>query len=151
MDKRSIGLMVVLAAVFSLILAAGLYAGTKAPDEIQIQHEGFENTKGIVTLTHQKHVADHKIGCGECHHDDKGKPRTDLKDGDEVKTCFECHTKPGTLKGKKAKGLSKAELMAYVGNAFHENCIGCHKDYNKKNKTKAAPQKCTGCHPRKKK
>ena len=150
MRKSSIGLLAILAMVFSLILVAGIYAGTKAPVEVKIQHEGFENTKGIVTFTHQKHTTDYKIACGDCHHDDKGKALTDLKDGDEVKTCFECHKKPGELKGKKAKGLKKAELMAYVGNAFHENCIGCHKDYNKKNKTKAAPQKCTDCHPKNK-
>ena len=150
MKKWSIGLLAILATAFSLILVTGLYAGTKMPTEVKIQHEGFENTKGIVTFTHQKHVTDFKLACSECHHDDKGKPLTDLKEGDEVKTCFECHTKPGELKGKKAKGLSKTELIAYVGNAFHQNCIGCHRDYNKKNKTKAAPQKCTDCHPKKK-
>ena len=38
-----------------------------------------------------------------------------------------------------------------VAEAIHANCISCHKDYNKKNKTKAAPQSCTKCHPKKKK
>jgi hypothetical protein len=151
MKTKSIGVMTILALLFSLILAAGIYAGNKAPEEIKIQHEGFKATKGIVTFTHLKHTNDHKIACGECHHDEEGKPRTDLKEGDEVKSCYECHKKPGELKGKKAKGLSKSELLEYAGNAFHENCIGCHKDHNKKNKTKAAPQKCTECHPKKKK
>ena len=41
--------------------------------------------------------------------------------------------------------------MEYHAEALHENCISCHKDYNKKNKTKAAPQSCTKCHPKKKK
>jgi major membrane immunogen (membrane-anchored lipoprotein) len=151
MKKRSIGLMVMLAIGCSLILAAGSYAGTKMPTEIKLEKEGFKTKKSVVTFNHQKHVADYKIACGDCHHDDKGQPRTDLKEGDEVKSCFDCHTKPGELKGKKAKGLTKAEKLAYIGNAFHENCIGCHRAYDKKNKTKAAPTKCTECHPRKKK
>ena len=149
MNKRSIGLMAILALSVSMLLAAGISAGTKAPAEIQMK-AGYEHTKEIVTFTHEKHIAEHKIACGECHHDDKGQPLTGLKEGDEVKSCFECHNKPGELKGKKAKGLSKAEKLAYHANALHENSIGCHKDYNRKNKTKAAPQKCTDCHPKKK-
>ena len=149
MKKSSIGLMVILAAAVSLVFAGVIYAGNKAPDQVKME-AGYKHKKGIVTLSHAKHVNDYKIGCGECHHDDKGQPLNDLKDGDEVKSCFECHNKPGELKGKKAKGLSKAEKLAYHANALHDNCISCHKDYNKKNKTKAAPQKCTDCHPRKK-
>ena len=39
-----------------------------------------------------------------------------------------------------------AEKLAYHANALHENCISCHKAYNKENKTKAAPSSCTKCH-----
>ncbi len=128
--------------------AAGIAAGL--PDVVSI-HTPYKMKKGQVKFSHKKHVEEHKIACGECHHDDQGKPRNDLKEGDEVKKCFDCHNKPGELKGKKAKGKSKKEKLAYHANALHKNCIGCHKAYNKKNKTKAAPKKCTGCHPKKKK
>lgn len=148
MHNRSLGLMVILTVAISLVTVAGIYAAS-APVEIKMQ-AGYEHTKGIATLSHQKHVTEYKLGCGECHHDDKGQPLTGLKDGDPVQSCFECHNKPGELKGKKAKGLSKSEKLAYHANALHENCIGCHKDYNKKNNTKAAPQKCTDCHPKNK-
>ncbi len=139
--------MVFAAVVATLFASAGIYAGTTVPETVQMKAP-YEHSKGIVTFSHQKHTTDYKIGCGDCHHDDKGEPRSNLKAGDEVKGCFECHNKPGELKGKKAKGLSKAEKLAYHANALHENCIGCHKDYNKKNKTKAAPTKCTSCHPK---
>ena len=149
MNKRSLGVMLIIALAASLFLVAGINAGTKAPDEIQL-NAPYKHTKGIVTFTHKKHNTDFKIACGECHHDDKGKALTDLKEGDEVKKCFECHNKPGKPKGKEAKGMSKEEKRAYLANAMHDNCNGCHKKY-KNDKTKKAPQKCTDCHPKEKK
>lgn len=150
MNKRSLGVMLIVALAASLFLVVGISAGTKAPDEIQM-NAPFEHKKSIVAFTHKKHIADHKITCGECHHDDKGKPLADLKEGDEVKKCFDCHKKPGEIKGKAAKGMSKEDKLAYIANAVHENCVGCHRTHNKDNDTKAAPTKCTDCHPKEKK
>jgi hypothetical protein len=144
--KRSIRVAAIL-AVLSLFFVAAIYAGTKAPDVIELKAP-YEKTKGSVAFSHLKHATDYKIGCGECHHDDKGQPLTNLKEGDDVQGCFECHNKPGELKGKKAEGLSKADKLTYHANAMHENCIGCHKTFNKENKTTAAPTKCTDCHPK---
>ena len=149
MKKRSMGLVVIIALMAGLFVVAAVYAATKMPVEMEI-YAPYKHKKSIVMFHHQKHQKDYKIACGECHHDDKGKPLTNLKEGDDVKKCFDCHNKPGELKGKKAKGLTKAEKLAYHANALHENCIGCHKKYNKENKTKKAPQKCTDCHPKKK-
>jgi hypothetical protein len=145
-------LLLILASVLfvTVFAAAGIIAGTTAPDVITMKSD-YKHKKGIVEFSHKKHATEYKIGCGECHHDDKGQPLNDLKEGDEVQSCFECHNKPGEIKGKKAKGLSKAEKLAYHGNALHGNCIPCHKKYNKENKTKAAPATCTKCHPKKKK
>ncbi len=144
MGKKSI-IMVTLI----LFCAAGLMAGS-VPDVIQMDNKAYsKHKKGIASFTHAKHVNDYKIGCGECHHDDKGTPLTALKEGDSVQGCIECHPKPGQLKGKKAKGLSKAEKLQYHANAVHDNCIKCHRAYNKKNKTKAAPYTCKKCHPKK--
>ncbi len=140
--------LLVFGCAFAFAAATTIAAGM--PDVIGI-HTPYKMKKGPVKFTHKKHVEEHKLACGECHHDDQGKPRNDLKEGDTVKKCFDCHNKPGELKGKKAKGKSKKEKLAYHANALHKNCIGCHKAYNKKHKTKAAPQKCTGCHPKKKK
>ena len=148
--NTSLGLMSVIFLAASAFIAATLYAGTTAPAEIQMK-AGYDHEESIVTFTHQKHSVDYKITCGECHHDDQGKPLADLKEGDEVKSFYECHNKPGELKGKKAKGLSKEEKRAYHANAVHENCQGCHRTYNRANKTKAAPTTCTGCHPKEKK
>ncbi|SMC85535.1 Class III cytochrome C family protein [Desulfocicer vacuolatum DSM 3385] len=105
--------------------------------------------KGIVQFTHKKHMEDYGITCGECHHDADGKPLNDLKMGDAVENCIACHAKPGKAPKKKGEKLTKAQKMEYHTNALHENCITCHKDYNKKNNTKAAPASCGKCHPKK--
>jgi hypothetical protein len=148
MNKRTLGVTLVVAMVASLFLVAGLYAGTKMQDEIQM-NAPYKHKKGIVTFTHKKHVTDYKLGCGECHHDDKGKPLTNLKEGDNVQPCIDCHKKPGEIKGKQAKGLSDKEKLAYEANAVHQNCKGCHQKYNKDHGTKDAPTKCKDCHPKK--
>ena len=157
MGKRDV--IVMTAVCVALMFAAGsIYAATAVQDVIQMENKAYsEHTKGIVTFSHKKHNEEYKIGCGECHHDADGKPLNALKMGDEVKGCIECHKTPGQMPGAlkkemKAKKASKKEIaakeMEYHAEAIHDNCISCHKDYNKKNKTKAAPQSCTKCHPK---
>ena len=141
-------LMSALFGIVVLLAAAVIYAGTTAPDVIRMENKAYEHTKGIVEFSHQKHATQYQVGCGECHHDEKGQPLSGLKEGDEVKSCFECHNKPGEIKGKAAKGLSDSEKLAYHANALHESCRECHKAYNKKNNTKAAPTTCSKCHPK---
>jgi hypothetical protein len=145
-----LGVTTVLALAATLFLVAGLYAGTKVEDEFKM-NSPYKHKKSLSNFTHKKHIEEYKITCGECHHDDKGEPLNDLKEGDDVQKCFECHKKPGEIKGKKAKGLTKEQKREYHANAVHENCMGCHRKYNKKNNTKDAPVKCTECHPKKKK
>ena len=151
---------IVLAAVIvaTIVAAGSIYAGTAVQDVIRMENKAYsEHTKAIVEFSHKKHNEDYKIGCGECHHDAKGKPLNDLKLGDDVQGCIECHKIPGKMPGDlkkemRANKASKKELaakeMEYHGEAIHENCISCHKKFNKANQTKAAPQTCTKCHPK---
>lgn len=158
MNKKGY-LMVI--AICSLVLFAsvGLYAGTTVPDVITMKND-YEHKKAIVEFTHKKHVEAYKSGCGDCHHDENGKPLTSLKEGDPVQKCIECHSKPGEVdkktkadwKKKKIKKKEKDKLARqWHAEAVHDNCRGCHKAYNKKNKTKAAPTTCVKCHPKKEK
>ena len=147
-------------AVMTLFIAAGIYAKA-IPDVIKLEDPAYkEHKKGVVEFHHKKHEAEYakeypdlyKNGCGECHHDDKGKPLTNLKEGDDVKKCIECHKIPGEApKGKKAKKkLSKKEkIKEYHAEALHANCKDCHKQFNKKYKPKKAPTTCTKCHAKK--
>lgn len=150
MKNKSLVLAAFVTIIAALFVTTGLYAGTKVEDVIKLEDPSYKHKKGIVDFTHKKHAADYKITCGECHHDKEGKP-LELKEGDNVQRCVECHSKPGELKGKKAKGLSDKEKRMYHANAFHDNCIDCHKKFNKETKSKKAPQTCTKCHPKKEK
>ncbi len=144
----------IIMAVFgiaALFLATTVYAGSNPPDVVKLD-KGYKHKKGIITFGHKKHVEDYKAGCGDCHHDANNKPLNNLKAGDDVKACIECHKKPGERpKGKGAPKLNKKQRLEYVAEAFHYNCKGCHKKFNKKTGTKAAPTTCTKCHPKKKK
>ena len=151
--RKKLFLIAVIVGVSTLFVAAGIYAGTKVDDVVKMQNKAYKkHKKGIIMFSHKKHVEEYKAGCGECHHDDKGKPLNSLKEGDNVQNCIECHKKPSERpKGKGAPKLSKKERLDYHAEALHYNCKDCHKKFNKKTKTKKAPTTCTKCHPKKKK
>jgi len=151
----------VIIGVAILFVSAAIYAKS-TPAVIPLQDPAYEtHKKGVVQFEHKKHWDDYSkeypefypSKCGECHHDKDGKPLTELKDGDSVKKCIDCHKTPGEApKGKKAKKkLSKKEkIKEYHAEALHANCKDCHKKFNKKYKPKKAPTTCTKCHPKKK-
>lgn len=149
----------VIAGFAVLLAAAVIYAGTEVPDVIPMQND-YEHTEGITQFTHAKHSTEYKAGCGDCHHDADNKPLKNLKAGDPVQKCIECHKKPGEVpkdikkewKDKKLKRQERKKLeLEYHAEALHENCQACHRDHNKKNKTKAAPTTCIKCHPKQEK
>jgi len=142
-------LVMFIVGIATLFLSASVFAA--AADVIKMETKGYEkHEKGIVQFTHKKHAEDYKAACGDCHHDAKGKPLANLKATDKVQSCIECHKKPGEKpKGKDAPKLSKKEALEYHAEALHDNCQGCHKDFNKKNNSKAAPTTCVKCHPKK--
>ena len=152
MQKRLL-LIAVIVGISLLFITAGIYAGTNVPDVIKMENKAYKkHKKSIMTFSHKKHIEEYKAGCGECHHDKDNKPLNDLKEGDNVQNCIECHKKPGERpKGKGAPKLSKKQRLDYHAEALHYNCKDCHKKFNKKNKTKKAPTTCTKCHPKKKK
>ncbi|MBT3310997.1 MAG: cytochrome c3 family protein [Desulfobacterales bacterium] len=138
-----------------LFVPVGSYAGTEVSDIITMENKAYKShDKGIVLFTHKKHIDEYKAGCGECHHDENNKPLNNLKIGDDVQNCIECHKEPEYIKGKAAKGLSKEDKRKYHANAIHDNCKECHRAFNKKKGFKskdkgAAPTTCKSCHPKK--
>lgn len=152
MNKKLITLLLA-AGIAVIFVATGLHAGTQVKDTVTMEDPGYKKRKKgapkfkLVEFTHKKHMEDYKISCSECHHDDKGKA-LDLKVGDDVKRCSECHTK--FKKDKK----NKKDIMVHE-NAMHGNCVGCHKDVNKKAGDKKgmkgpAPASCGKCHKKNK-
>ncbi|MCP4688014.1 MAG: cytochrome c3 family protein [Desulfobacterales bacterium] len=159
MKKRPIFRIATAIGMAILFIAGVVYAGTEVPDVFKMENPAYKkHKKGIVEFTHKKHAADYGATCGECHHDENNKP-LELKEGDDVQPCLECHKIPGQvpkkvkkeLKKIKDKAEKKSKKLEYHAEAVHMNCIVCHKAFNKKNKTKKAPQTCSKCHPKKKK
>ncbi len=167
--KKSILFAMAILGVALLFASTAIYAGTKVPDVVKMEKDAYkEHTKGIVEFTHKKHAEDYakkhpdlyKDGCGACHHDKDGKPLKNLKAGDDVKDCIACHKKPGEMprdekKALRAKKASREEVkkaeLEYHAEAIHENCKGCHREFKKKTKSRAAPTTCSQCHPTEKK
>jgi hypothetical protein len=163
MTRRSLSLAVFFMGVVILFIAAGIYAGTEMPDVIKLEQKEYEkHTKPIVEFSHKKHSEEYAKNhpeffdspCGECHHDENNNALVNLKPGEDVKRCIECHKKPEYVVGRAAKGLSDEQKREYHGNALHDNCRDCHRDYNKKNKLKSkdkgyAPTTCNSCHVKK--
>ena len=148
--KKSVTLMIAVGIAF-LFAATCIYAGTKAEDTFKMETKEYaKHTKGLVEFTHKKHIDTHKVACGECHHDDKGKA-LELKEGDDVQKCIACHKETG--KAPEGEKLAKKEkIVKYHKEALHANCIDCHKESNKKAgdpKGKGpAPTSCNDCHPK---
>ncbi len=169
MNKKPLLLLSIAVGIAIILATTGIQAGTEIPDEIQMDHKAYKkHKKSIVLFTHKKHSEEYatdnpnlyKKKCGECHHDENNKPLENLKAGDDVKNCIECHKKLGEVPKKvkqqwKAKKIKKKEkdkmAREWHAEAIHDNCRGCHKKWNKKNKSKAAPTTCAKCHPKKKK
>jgi len=137
------------AGIAVIFVATGLYAGTDVSDTIKMDYNNYTKrmksppkTK-FVEFTHKKHFEDYKLSCGACHHDKDNKP-LDLKVGDAVQKCAECHTK------MEKDPKDKKDIFA-LENAMHGNCVDCHKDVNKKagdpkGMKGPAPASCTKCH-----
>ncbi len=102
--------------------------------------------RGPVHFTHGRHINEHAVSCGKCHHDDSGEPINDLEFGDGVDTCTDCHYEETLLRGKALEGMSQEEVIEHYPNAMHELCISCHKEMNNKTHTLSAPEACRSCH-----
>lgn len=155
MSKRLKQILTILTitGIGMLFLVAGINADetacADAPDVITMKNEkAFEQHRmGIVEFDHKTHADDepdgYGLGCGQCHHDENGEPLTDLKDGDAVQSCYDCHDKnerPRRDPSMSPEEWEKEELNYYYG-AIHANCIDCHKEMG-------GPKTCTECHPR---
>jgi hypothetical protein len=112
------------------------------PAVFQMNEPAYEHTRPIVAFTHQKHIDEYNIGCGKCHHDENVEPLTDITMEDDVNRCIDCHDQPG----RAPKDTPAGEEIYFHAEALHENCITCHRTYNKENDTKAAPASCSKCH-----
>ncbi len=108
-----------LLAVVLFITGITCYAAFPPPEPEEPVRLMFQNAAGKVLFTHSVHSQDYDLSCLDCHHN--------LED-DEVYSCRECHNATGD------------ESMLSITDAFHEQCIGCHKEKG------AGPVECNSCH-----
>ena len=149
MKKRSL-LVLGVAALSVVFLFALVYAAQKVPDNVLMDSKVYKkHKKALVNLSHKKHNVDHKIGCTDCHHVYKDGKNVWKKD-DPVQKCDACHSEAKAPKVKKGEPkIPKMEkIKKYHYSAIHANCVGCHKDLKKADKTRVIPTKCTECHPK---
>ena len=154
MKKKYLPIICIIGMV-SFFMVAAIHAVKTVQDVIKLETKSYKNHKEpVVVFSHREHQEKYsqqypesfQAGCGECHHDENNKPLKNLKAGDEVKKCIECHQKASFAKGKKAKGLSKKQKLEFHANALHQNCKDCHRKINKKTAKKKAPVTCKTCH-----
>ncbi|MCI0524473.1 MAG: cytochrome c family protein [Acidobacteria bacterium] len=106
---------------------------------------------GEVKFTHQQHLA--FSDCTYCHHTNKGLTLESFNEGksEKIPFCYDCHVRregdPMTPKSADGTELWSKE-------AYHINCIDCHKgeitkvpkDAGKVLKQGEGPTKCAACH-----
>jgi len=141
-----------------------LQATDTVTDELLLKSDAYrEHTKAPVKFKHrmhaevlvQKYPEMFKNKCGECHHDNQGKPLSRLDYGEQIETCIACHSKPGEMppaekRELRDRGLSRQEIktreLEYHAEAMHEKCRGCHRKARKEVGTRKPPITCSKCH-----
>jgi hypothetical protein len=115
--------------------AKPMKAGDKGPDDILLKPiAGTEKKRPATPFTHKKHYDDYSVKCADCHHPVKalgGKPPTKMTCTDAG--CHEATKCDGADVPKKNKACPAFE------DAYHTNCIECHKQ-------QGGPTKCAECH-----
>ncbi|HUL23213.1 MAG TPA: cytochrome c3 family protein [Thermodesulfobacteriota bacterium] len=126
-------LMIMAVAVLTLVWTPHLPA---QPDKILLDNFSGGRTRPAVSFPHNRH-AEAGLSCKDCHHLYKdGKNILDegsLEEGKKGIRCSSCH---------------RPNSRFNLEQAFHDQCIGCHKKASKENK-KPGPRFCGGCHVKK--
>ncbi len=126
-----------------VLLVVGILSYTafsaKPPEEpVRIM---FKVTAGKVLFTHKIHAAESGYGlaCADCHHHPED-------DDAALRACGDCHgpseerTEPNTCRECHGEGELDSEETLKRSDAFHQQCIDCHKEND------AGPKECSECH-----
>ena len=160
MGKKSIVMLMVMAFLGVFVFAGLLMAADAPTEDVAITVEGA--TKPLVVKF--SHAGHKDTACDACHHiykpDDKGQypkdkrggyeklPANEWKQGAEVQKCDVCHKLEADKKKQKEMQTATDQIRS-LEDAFHDNCVACHKDVNKEKKLQGdakLPQSCNDCH-----
>jgi len=108
--------------------------------------ESVEAKKNPVDFPHSQHFV---IDCKTCHHQWGG------TEGIQSCSASDCHNLT------EIPAADEGEAYQYYKSAFHDKCIGCHRDMKKKNRElenagtplteplpETGPTSCSACHPK---
>ncbi len=130
-----------LALILLIVGVTGYVAfSAKAPAEpVRLM---YATSAGKVLFHHKTHASALGFGlaCYDCHHHPAG-------DESAIEACGACHGREGEESGTlqncsqchEAEEIKDVEMVNRT-DAFHSQCIGCHKDYE------AGPVECSECH-----
>ena len=114
--------------------------------------EGVEQIRESVAFPHAIHFG---YACRDCHHTWDG--------GTKVLSCSatECHDQLGTSRDPETGEKDPDMAIRYYKKAYHERCIGCHKEIKQQNEElemsgevleaalpRTGPTGCVSCHPK---
>lgn len=105
----------------------------------------LDNTGGRVLFSHRKHAEEYASDCTDCHHDgiegerylpcgachpkefDEDFRRNHQKAFPDKKACLRCHdaVPTGPLPADERPDTASIPTR---GDAFHQSCMGCHKE-----------------------
>jgi len=136
--RTTYGIALVLLLVGALCYAAAPLQSPDTPLRMV-----FKSAAGKVWFDHQTHTAatasGYGLACNDCHHHPA--------DDDQHRACGDCHRTPETAEAAKPVCLEchdedeiDMEAVPTRTNAFHDQCIKCHKDAS------AGPAVCAACH-----
>jgi hypothetical protein len=129
--------------IAGILLVVGVlcYTALLAKDQGEPLRMVFKGVAGSVLFDHKTHTGDYGLSCADCHHH----PETP-EEGAKMLACKACHVfaKDGTLPASclECHGAGEVSTDGMTGktDAFHAQCIGCHKQND------AGPVECAACH-----
>lgn len=121
--------------------------------EVVLKPLAPEPEREAVTFPHAVHFSN---SCHECHH------KWDNETSIQSCSAAGCHDLAEPLKDEEGQPVKdELQQIRYYKNAFHNMCIGCHKQIKQKNKAlqdsqlpgsvklaAVGPTGCIGCHPK---
>lgn len=138
--KKTLLLSLLCAALLSLVAAPSLFAVDapgddlviKAPEGMKVKDKGGKPGKlqKEVPFPHSKHAT---VDCKQCHHTWDGAAA--------MQGC----TDAGCHDSLEFRSKENAKDVKLVENAYHGQCIDCHKAL-KKDKKPTGPTACGKCH-----
>ncbi|MGD8523165.1 MAG: cytochrome c3 family protein [Desulfobacterales bacterium] len=157
MQKRG---LLLLGIIVILVTLGATFVSGESDDEMCVPMgtivleppESVEPKRSAVEFPHSTHFG---LDCKTCHHKWQGK--------EVIQTCSAsgCHDVTESLIKAGSGAVNRDQAILYYKTAFHDMCIGCHREMKRLNKEmemsykrlnkelpRTGPTGCVQCHPK---